>query len=144
MFRKFFKKTTAPAHNRNQITLNLTFVDFEPDNAGITVAWQAQDAPSDIMFDVDFLGIPSGVTTGFVWDNDAKTLNNIFTMAGDTSFKLQAGWAYADTAMDGSGHVGAVWVLDTASNPVLTFDKGSTLSVSFVFDPHQKKIRTPD
>lgn len=143
MFGKFFKRTPRTASNPPKIQLSLAFLGFAADPNGIMLGWRAKDAPSDIMFDLDFLGQPSNVTTGFFWDNQGDVLKNVFFRTGDTSFGIKAGWAYAGNAMDGSGNVEYVWVFSGLPVPELKFEQGHQVTVELVFDPKQKKIRIP-
>lgn len=143
MFSKFFKKTPKTASNPPKIQLSLTFLGFAADSNAIMIGWRAIGAPSDIMFDLDFLGQPSSTTTGFFWDSQFDVLNNVFFFSGDTSFRIKAGWAYAGNAMDGSGNVECVWVFSGLQGPELKFEQGDRVTIDLVFDPKQRKIRIP-
>ena len=143
MFSKFFKKTPKTASNPPKIQLSLTFLGFAADPNSIMIGWRAIDAPSDIMFDLDFLGQPSSTTTGFFWDSQFDVLNNVFFFSGDTSVRIKAGWAYAGNAMDGSGNVECVWVFSELQGPELKFEQGDQVTIDLDFDPKQRKIRIP-
>lgn len=143
MFGKFFKKTPKTGSNPPKIQLSLTFLGFAADSNGIMLGWRAKDAPSDVMFDLDFLGQPSSITTVFLWDSQGDVLKNVFFFNGDTSFRIKAGWAYAGNAMDGSGNVECVWVFSGLPGHELKFEQGHQVTVDLVFDPKQRKIRTP-
>lgn len=143
MFSKLFKKAPKAALNKPKIQLSLTFLGFEADANGIMLGWRAKDAPSDIMFDLDFLGHPSRTTTGFVWDTQGDVLKNVFVSNGDTSLRIKAGWAYAGNAMDGSGNVEYVWVFSDLSGFELKLEQGHQVTFDFEFDPKQRKVRIP-
>lgn len=137
MFKKLFKKTPTVG----PILLQLKFLKFEKEKNGIAIEWEANGAPSDVIFDVDFMGQPSGITTGFVWDNQSNVLSNVYVTEGDTSFILNVAWAYADNAMDGSGKAGAVWTFKHINTTELKFDEGCTAFLKFEFDPKKKQIQ---
>lgn len=141
MLKNPFRKAPKAAPGQSNIQLSLKFLGFEADQNGITIGWRATGAPPDIMFDVDFLGQPSSVTTGFFWDSEQDALKNVFVVPDDTSFRITSGCAYAGNAMDGSGNVEAVWVLSYLSNAELKFEQGHQVTVDFFFDPNQRKIR---
>jgi len=115
---------------------------LESDGNGATIGWQADGAPSDVIFDVDFLGQPSGVTTGFVWDTQSNELKNVFVREGDTSFVISVAFAYADNAMDDPGSVGAVWVNKQDTKAELAFNAAASAFVELDFDPTQKQVRS--
>lgn len=143
MLKNLFRKTAKASANRPKIQLGLTFLGFEADGQGVMIGWRAIGAPPDIIFDIDFLGRPSNVTTGFVWDGEQSVLRNVFAIHGDTSFQIKAGWAYSGNATDGSGNVEAVWVVSAPLGPELKFEHDREVTVDFVFDPKQTKVRIP-
>jgi hypothetical protein len=109
--------------------------------AAVSIDWSVFDAPDDVLFDVDFLGIPSGVTTGFVWDGTSENLRDMFVFLGDLAFEVKAAFAYSMVAQDGSGKVGNVWVMRANEHTQMRFEVGSVVEVVLEHDPFLKAIR---
>ena len=126
---------------KKPIVLRLTFLGYEPDNNGVAIGWSASGEPDDIMFDIDFVGHPSGVTTGFAWDASSATLNDVFAVQGDLSFRISIGWAYSGNQMDGSGKVKAAWSVEDCEGAELKFVAGAALELFFEFAPTVGQVR---
>ncbi|WP_141102045.1 hypothetical protein [Oceanicola sp. 22II-s10i] len=141
MFRLFRRKAAPATSERPSITLTLAFDRFEEGRNGVRLGWQATGAPEDVIFDLDFVGTPSGVTTGFLWDAQRPELENVFAVTGDTSLRIGAAFAYSEASQDVSNAVGAVWTCTPGAADVLTFNAGSAITLSLHFDPAQKSVR---
>ncbi len=109
-----------------------------------TLTWAAKGAPDvpqdDLIFDIDFLGQPSGVTTGFLWDGAQSRLEGVYVMRGDTAFVVNKGFAYAGLAQDRSGRVTAAWSLGSQGGR-LALIRGDHLCLTLEPDPSIHRIR---
>lgn len=145
MFRKLIpslvKAVAGKRQNPGPITLRLTCLSLAEGGGSTDLAWDQQGAPEGVIFDVDFLGQPSGVTTGFLWDGASHQLTGVFVVAGDGAFLVPRAFAYARPSHDASGRVGLGWSLRAASPGPLTLFPDETLSLVLDFDPAIKAIR---
>ena len=109
-----------------------------------TLTWAAEGAPNvpqdDLIFDIDFLGQPSGITTGFLWDGAQSRLDGVFVMQGDTAFVVNKAFAYAGLAQDGSGRVTAAWSLRNQGGR-LALVPGDHMRLTLEPDPSINRIR---
>ena len=139
--RRVFAERDTFAADR-PITLTLTCVSMSGTEA--TLIWAAEGAPQvppdDLIFDVDFLGQPSGITTGFLWDGVRNRLDGVYVTQGDTAFVVSKGFAYAGLSQDGSGRVKAAWSLRNQGGR-LTLIPGESLRLTLEPDPSINRIR---
>lgn len=124
------------------IALTLTCVSVT--EVGATLSWMAEGAPDvapdDLIFDLDFLGQPSGITTVFLWDAVRDRLEEVYVTQGDTAFVLTKGFAYAGLSQDGSGRVRAAWAL-RESGGRLALVPGESLRLMLDPDSSVDRIR---
>ena len=139
--RRVFAGGNAFAADR-PIALTLTCVSVS--GMPTILSWATEGArqvpPDDLIFDADFLGQPSGITTGFLWDAVRNRLDGVYVTQGDTAFVVSKGFAYAGLAQDGSGRVKAARSLRNQGGR-LTLIPGNHLRLTLKPDPSINRIR---